>query len=137
MNELPPTPWHTLHLDHCGPFPTGEYILVIIDVYTRYPEIAIVKSTSAFTTINHLSPIIATHGLPPRVKTENGPSFSSKELKDYMGENGLSFTSVTPLWLQASADAENFNKVLETTIQAAQIEGKYWERENFTIFVDV
>ena len=42
MNELPPTPWHTLHLDYCGPFPTGEYILVVKDAYTRYPEIAIV-----------------------------------------------------------------------------------------------
>ena len=25
MSPLPPAPWHTLHIDFCGPFPTGEY----------------------------------------------------------------------------------------------------------------
>ena len=136
MNELPPAPWHTLHLDHCGPFPTGEYILVVIDAYTRYPEIAIVKSTSAFTTINHLNRIFATHGLPSRVKTDNGPPFNSKEFKDYMSESGIFFTPVTPLWPQANAEAENFNKVLEKTIRTAQIEGKDWKRELYRFLLN-
>ena len=118
MNELLPAPWHTLHLDHCGPFPTGEYILVIIDAYTRYPEITIVKSTSAFTTINHLSRIFATHGLPSRVKTDNGPPFNSKDL------------------MQKPAEAENFNKVLEKTIRTAQIEGKDWKRELYRFLLN-
>ena len=136
MNELPPAPWHTLHLDHCGPFPTGEYILVVIDAYTRYPEIAIVKSTSASTTINHLSRIFATHGLPSRVITDNGPPFNSRELKDYMDENGISFTPITPLWPQANAEAENFNKVLEKTIRTAQIEGRDWKRELYRFLLN-
>ena len=28
MSPLPPEPWHTVHIDFCGPFPTGEYLLV-------------------------------------------------------------------------------------------------------------
>ena len=136
MNELPPAPWHTLHLDHCGPFPSGEYILVVIDAYTRFPEIAIVTSTSAFTTINHLSRIFATHGLPSRVKTDSGPPFNSKELRDYMNENGISFTPITRLWPQASAEAENFNKVLEKGIQTAQIEGRDWKRELYRFLLN-
>ena len=43
MNELPPVPWHTLHLDHFGPFSTGDYILVVKNAYNRYLEMAIVK----------------------------------------------------------------------------------------------
>ena len=136
MNELPPAPWHTLHLDHCGPFPSGEYILVVIDAYTRFPEIAIVTSTSAFTTINHLRRIFATHGLPSRVKTDNGPPFNSKELRDYMNENGISFTPITPLWPQANAEAENFNKVLEKAIRTAQIEGRDWKRELYRFLLN-
>lgn len=31
MSPLPPEPWHTVHMDFCGPFPTGEYVLVVID----------------------------------------------------------------------------------------------------------
>ena len=33
MSPLPPDPWHT---DFCGPFPTGEYLLVTIDAYSRF-----------------------------------------------------------------------------------------------------
>ena len=47
MSPLPPEPWHTVHTDFCGPFPTGEDLLVVIDAYSRYPEVDIVHSTSA------------------------------------------------------------------------------------------
>ena len=51
MSPLPPTPWHTVHIDFCGPFPTGEYLLVVIDAYSRFPEVDIIHSTSAKGTI--------------------------------------------------------------------------------------
>ena len=41
MNELPPEPRHTVHLDFCGPFPTEEYVLVAIDAYSRFPEVVL------------------------------------------------------------------------------------------------
>ena len=34
MSSLPPAPWHTVHIDFCGPFTTGEYLLVVIDAYS-------------------------------------------------------------------------------------------------------
>ena len=39
-NEMPTGPWQYLNADFCGPFPTGEYVLVVIDAYSRYPEAA-------------------------------------------------------------------------------------------------
>ena len=35
---------HTLHVDFCDPFPTGEYLLVVIDSYSQFPEVDIVHS---------------------------------------------------------------------------------------------
>ena len=34
MSPLTPDPWHTVHMEFCGPFPSGEYLLVIIDAYS-------------------------------------------------------------------------------------------------------
>ena len=45
MTTLPPKPWHTVNVDFCGPFPTGEYLLVVMDVYSRFPEVEIMRST--------------------------------------------------------------------------------------------
>ena len=37
MSKLPPGPWLDLSVDFCGPLPTGEYLLVITDEYSRSP----------------------------------------------------------------------------------------------------
>ena len=47
MTDLPPEPWHTVNIDFCGPFPGGDYLLVVIDAYSRFPEVEIVSSTSS------------------------------------------------------------------------------------------
>ena len=40
-------PWEILHIDLCGPVPSNEYLLVLIDRHSRYPELEIVRSTKA------------------------------------------------------------------------------------------
>ena len=76
MSPLPPAPWHTLHTDFCGPFPTGEYLLVVIDVYTRFPEVSVVCSTVASVVIPKLDRIFAAHGIPVILRSDNGPPFT-------------------------------------------------------------
>ncbi len=43
MSELPFKPWDKVGVDFYGPFPSGDYLLVVIDEYSRYPEVAIVR----------------------------------------------------------------------------------------------
>ena len=43
---LPDGPWKSLSADFYGPLPTGEYLIVIIDDYSRFPIVEIVYSTS-------------------------------------------------------------------------------------------
>ena len=70
-------------------FPTDEYHLAVIDVYMRYPEADIVHSTSVLATLAKLDRIFVTHGLPYKVKSNNGPPFNSLEFANYMDENGI------------------------------------------------
>ena len=39
MTETPNKPWKNVAGDFCGPYPSGELILVLIDERTRYPEV--------------------------------------------------------------------------------------------------
>jgi hypothetical protein len=50
--KLPDGPWQDLAIDLLGPLPSGHYILVVIDYYSRYYEIDIMKDTSSDRIIN-------------------------------------------------------------------------------------
>lgn len=55
--DLPNAPWQKLSDDFCGPFPSREYLMVVIDGYTRYPVVEIVKSVSADEVIPNLDTV--------------------------------------------------------------------------------
>ena len=41
-------PWQSLAIDFYGPIPnSGQYLLVVTDTYSKFPEVEIVTSTSA------------------------------------------------------------------------------------------
>ena len=64
MTQLSKFPWQKIAVDHAGLFPSGEYCLVIIDEYSRYPEIRIVRSTSASTNIPKFKATFADDEVP-------------------------------------------------------------------------
>ena len=126
MTSLPERPWESLYMDFCGPFPTGESALVVIDSYSRFPEVELMKTTTATATIKRLERIFATHGLPEKVTSDNGPPFQSAEFKAYMENNGILHHKITPLWPLANGEAEAFMKPLQKAVQAAHAEGRDW-----------
>ena len=61
MSTLPPDPWHTVNMDFLGPLPDGSHLLVVIDQRSRFPEVEIVGTMSAHSTLGMLDRIFATH----------------------------------------------------------------------------
>lgn len=55
---------------------SGDYLFVVVDEYSSYPEVEIVKSTSATTVIPTLDKIFSSFGILHVVKTDNGPPFN-------------------------------------------------------------
>ena len=63
----PDRPWREVHIDLCGLFPSGESLLVCEDACTRWPEVAILRSTTSVAIIGHLRKIFAVHGLKKKL----------------------------------------------------------------------
>ena len=61
--NLPERPWKKLGIDLTGPFTNNEYLLVVNDYYTRFPEVEIVRSITSATIINKLRKMFAVHGI--------------------------------------------------------------------------
>ena len=129
LTSMPEAPWHLVHVDFIGPLPSSEYLLVVIDRYSRYPEVETVRSTKASSIIPKLDKIFATHGIPYIVKSDNGPPFSSDEFSNYCTALGINHDPVTPYWPQANGEVERFNQPLEKAIQTALLEGRVWRQE--------
>lgn len=127
--ELPETPWQTVGMDLTGPFPGGEYILVVIDYYSRYPEVEIMKSITSRCIIQRLMKIFATHGLPSVIKTDNAPNMVSQEITNFFTANGIKHQRVTPYYPQAAGLVENFNKTIAKCVKTANNGKKNWRTE--------
>ena len=126
---MPTRPWSVVHADLCGPFPSGESLLVLVDSCSRWPEVFIMKSTTATAVIKIIKSCFATHGLPEEIVTDNGPQFVAEEFKSYLTEHGIKHRRVTPYWPQANSEVERFNRTLEKATRAAHAEGKNWKNE--------
>ena len=110
----PPTPWSKLAGDHWGPTPDGKYLLLLIDELTRFPEVAVVNSTSADANIEALDSIFTRHGYPDSIKTDNSPPFNgtgSHLLKQYFLWAGIDHNPTT------SADDPEANGLAEAAMK--------------------
>ena len=70
---------------------------MVIDEYSKYPEIDIIHSTSATAVIPKMDQMFATHGIPYKVKT-NGPPFQGEDFKTFSKVKGFEHRRITPYW---------------------------------------
>ena len=126
---MPSHPWTVLHIDFYGPLPSSEYLLVVIDRHSRFPEVEIVHSTKAPVVIPKAPVVIPVHGIPQILKSDNGPPFNGEDYKWYLRTLGITAEFSTPLWPQGNAQVERFMQPLGKTLKTAAIEGRPWKQE--------
>ena len=105
-NTMPEGPLEVVHHDHHGPLPTGEHLLVVIDRYSRFPEVEIIRSTKASTVIPKLDRVFATHGIPKVAKADNGPPFNSGAYRRYLVALGIQTEFSRSYWPQGNAEVK-------------------------------
>ena len=64
--RMPERPWQDLALDLLGPMPTGEHLLVLVDYFSRWVEVDVIKSTTSEVIIKCLDKQFSRYGVPSR-----------------------------------------------------------------------
>ena len=77
ISPLPDHPWQVIGTDLFEL--NGQTYLLVVDYFSRYPEIARLTSTTSLAVINVLKSIFARHGIPLTVLSDNGPQYASQE----------------------------------------------------------
>ena len=126
IRDTPEGPWRVCAADYKGPIGgrNGYYFHVLIDTYSRWPEVAVTNSTS----FNKLYPVLDrsfdTHGYPELVVHDNGPPYNSKDWEEYAKRSGFRTSPCTPEHPQANGMAEKFMASLVKLTHAAMGEKK-------------
>jgi hypothetical protein len=132
MSELPSNVWEKLSIDFCGPFPSGYYLMVIIDEYSRYPVVETLTSLTAKSVIPLLDKTFSIFGIPKELKSVNGPPFNSQEFRKFADYMGFKHRKITPLWPRANKECERFMKTIGKAIHTAHTEHSSWKQEIYT-----
>ena len=74
---LPEYPWQVVGTDLFEI--DGTHYLLTEDYFSRYPKVKRLTTTTSAAVITALKEILARHGLPEEVRSDNGPQFASKK----------------------------------------------------------
>lgn len=109
-------PFDTIHADHVGPFVRSSrgnvHILAIIDGYTRYLYLEPVRNTKSYTTIKNFKEYFGIFGVPRRLITDRGTSFTSKAFKRFLEEKGIKHILNAVATPRANGQVERYNKTV-------------------------
>uniref|UniRef100_A0AAG5DP56 RNA-directed DNA polymerase n=1 Tax=Anopheles atroparvus TaxID=41427 RepID=A0AAG5DP56_ANOAO len=112
-------PWNRVHIDYAGPL-DGVYFLVIVDAFSKWPEIVKTASTSAHATIAILRGIFARHGSPITLVSDNGPQFVGEHFEDFCKRFGIAHITTAPYHPQSNGQAERFVDTFKRALRKIQ-----------------
>ena len=128
-SPLTEEPWSRLVTDLYGPLPTGEYLLVVQDTYSRFPVVEILHSTKAAPMIAALDRIMSAFGIPKEIGSDNGPPYNSKEMERFATYMGYEHNKKIPYAPWANGMAETFMRSLKKVVQTSKVEHTNWRQQ--------
>ena len=119
-HQLPNRPWEEVSADYFT-LCTQDYLLVV-DFYSKYPEVIPMMSKTANATILALKSIFARHGIPNKLIADNMP-FNSKEFLEFSKKWNFKVVASSPKYPQSNGLAERNVQTIKKLLKKAR-EGK-------------
>ena len=120
QHPVPSRPWEKIGADYFT-MGTQDYLLVV-DYFSKYPEVIPVTSKSADSTVQIMKTIFARHGIPTSIIADNIP-FNSKAFKQFASEWHFSVVTSSPLFPQSNGFAECNVQAIKSLLKKAKEAG--------------
>lgn len=119
-HSIPDRPWEKVGVDYFY-FKGSDYLLVV-DFYSKYPEVINVTSKTAETTITAMKSIFARHGIPNIIIADNMP-FNSRRFKQFASEWDIRVITSSPNYAQSNGMAERTVQTIKQLFRKAEHSG--------------
>lgn len=120
--ETPTEAFQRVHADYAGPF-LGFYYLILIDAYSKWPEVRVVKNMTTETTIRLCREYFSTYGIPSVFASDNGPQFTSNEFGKFLKMNGVVHKFSAPYHPATNGQAERFIQTMKGKLKSLDCRG--------------
>ena len=114
-STLPDYPWQKVRSDLFH-FKGATYFL-IVDYYSRYPEITKLSSTTSVSIVRTLLSIFSRLGISKVLITDNGPQYASVVVKDFAKSYGFEHITSSPRYPQGNALTERTVKTVKALLK--------------------
>jgi transposase InsO family protein len=95
----------------------GTYYFVLIDAYSKWPEVFKMKDIRTKTTINKLTETFSRYDLPRTIVSDNGPQFMTREFEKYVERHQIKHVKTPEFHSQSNGQAENFVKTFKQALK--------------------
>ncbi len=95
----------------------GQHYLLLVDYFSRYPEVIRLSSTTPASVISAMKSVIARHGIPSTIVSDNGPQYDSAEMKTFASLYGFKYITSSPHYPQRNGQAERTVKTVKGLLQ--------------------
>ena len=116
-------PFHTIHLDHVGPFVRSQrkntQILTIVDAFTKFCILEPVRDTSSKHALKALNQLIAIFGTPTRIISDRGTAYTSHTFKAFCEEYGIKHVLNAVATPRANGQCERMNRTVLGSLAAS------------------
>ncbi|KAJ1188714.1 hypothetical protein NDU88_005471, partial [Pleurodeles waltl] len=132
IRDKPKGPWEDISLDILGPiYGDGsiDYVIVVMDMYSRWPEVFFTKGIDTRTVIECLKPLFTREGIPSTLLTDNGVQLISREMEEFLKKCGIKHKLCALYHPECNGLVERFNRVLKETISLAKDNRLNWKQE--------
>ena len=109
---LPPEPFYRVHIDFLGPI-NNQCYLVIVDAYTKWPEVYKTVKTTSDVVIDKLYDFMSRFGLIHTIVSDNATCFLSVEFSNFCKSNGISHVTSPAYHPASNGQAESYVKIIK------------------------
>ena len=120
-HKIPDGPFRKVAMDIMS-FKGRDY-LVVVDYYSKYPELALLENKTSECVISHVKSISARHGIPEEIVADNQP-FGSYNFRQFAENWGITVTTSSPTYAQSNGQAERAVQTLKSLLKKADEEGR-------------
>ena len=122
-------PFEQISVDLVGPLPIcddrsgAQYIVTMIDRFSRYCMLIPTRDVTAFSVIKALDRWVTTFGPPRSILSDNGPQFVSGLYSDFMTQHGVELRFTTTYNPRCNGQIERLHRWIKERLRCVAYDG--------------